>query len=105
MRVVVKLYGNLKKYLPEKRETADLQVSDGTTITALLAHLAVPDDKVWMSAINDTVVEGSTVLQDGDILEVFEPVGGGVGDSIHPPARCVKYREHAREDHPHVGQT
>ena len=104
MRVVVKLYGNLKKYLPEKRETADLQVPDGTTITALLARLAVPDDKVWMSAVNDTVVGGSTVLQDGDILEVFEPVGGGVGDSIHPPAPCVTYREHAREDHPHVGQ-
>ncbi len=104
MRVVVKLYGNLKKYLPEKRETADLQAPDGTTIAALLTHLAVPDDKVWMSAVNDTVMDGSTVLQDGDILEVFEPVGGGVGDSIHPPAPCVTYRERAREDDPHVGQ-
>lgn len=78
MRIVVKFYDNLIKYLPEKRETAEIHVPDGTTIAALLSHLAVPDDKVWMSAINDTVVDGSTVLQDGDILEVFEPVGGGI---------------------------
>lgn len=77
MRVVVKLYGNLIKYLPEKRETAEIHVPDGTTAAALLARLAIPDDKVWMSAINDTVVDGSAVLHDGDILEVFEPVGGG----------------------------
>jgi sulfur carrier protein ThiS len=77
MRVNVKLYGNLKKYLPEKKETALLVVDPGTTIANLLARLGVHDNLIWMTAINDTVVGPSTVLRDGDILEVFEPVGGG----------------------------
>lgn len=77
MQVTVKLYGNLKKYLPEKKEIAAMPVDDGTTIAALLARLGVPDGDVWMCAINDNVVYASTSLHDGDILEVFEPVGGG----------------------------
>ena len=77
MRVTVKLYGNLKKYLPEKKESAQMEIAEGTTIAALLAQLSIPDSEVWMSAINDTVVDAATLLHDGDLLEVFEPVGGG----------------------------
>ena len=77
MRVTVKLYGNLKRYSPEQKETAQLGVDPGTTIANLLARLGVQDSLIWMTAINDTVVDPSTVLQDGDMLEVFEPVGGG----------------------------
>ncbi|MBI4788324.1 MAG: MoaD/ThiS family protein [Chloroflexi bacterium] len=80
MRVTVKLYGNLKKYLPAKKELAQMEIREGTTIAALLAQLNVPDGEVWMSAINDAVVDAATVLHDGDLLEVFEPVGGGGGE-------------------------
>ena len=77
MQVTVKLYGNLKRYLPEKKETAEVEVESGTTIRALLTQLAVPDPNVWMCAVNDQVVDDSTTLRDGAVLEVFEPVGGG----------------------------
>jgi thiamine biosynthesis protein ThiS len=83
MRVTVKLYGNLKRYLPEKKETAEMEIESGTTIRALLAQLGVPDSDVWMSAVNDQVVDDSTALRDGDVLEVFEPVGGGAKRSRH----------------------
>ncbi len=78
MHVTVKLYGNLKIYAPAKQETAALEIQEGTSVAGLLARLAVPDDKVWMSVVNDTVVDASTVLREGDTLEVFEPVGGGL---------------------------
>lgn len=77
MRVTVKLYGNLRKHLPEKRENAQMEIAEGTTIAGLLARLSIPDSEVWMSAINDNVVDAATLLHDGDLLEVFEPVGGG----------------------------
>ncbi len=77
MFVTVKLYGNLKKYLPEKKEIAQMPVADGTTIAALLVRLGVPDGEVWMCALNDNVVYATNALHDGDVLEVFEPVGGG----------------------------
>ncbi len=77
MRVTVKLYGNLKRHMPDKKEIAPVEMPPGTTIAALLARLGVPDSDVWMSAVNDSVVATSTELRDGDVLEVFEPVGGG----------------------------
>lgn len=77
MQITLKLYGNLKKYLRAKKETALLEVEPETTIAALLEQLQVPDSEVWMSAVNDRVVPPSTVLHDRDLLEVFEPVGGG----------------------------
>lgn len=77
MQITVKLYGNLKKYLPDKREITQTEIEPGTTIHTLLSRLGVSDTEVWMSAINDHVVDESSVLHEGDVLEVFEPVGGG----------------------------
>ncbi len=77
MQITIKLYGNLKKYSPQKKEMAQIQVETGTTVRALFARLGVPDSNVWMCAVNDQVVADSTALRDGDVLEVFEPVGGG----------------------------
>ena len=82
MRITLKLYGNLKHYSPRKEEIANADVAEGTTIAALLAQLSVPDSHVWMSAVNDTVVDHSTMLRDGDVLEVFEPVGGGASSRL-----------------------
>ncbi len=77
MQITIKLYGNLKKHLPQKKQDAQVEIESGTTIRELLARFGVPDSNVWMTAINDQVVGDSTALQDGDVLEVFEPVGGG----------------------------
>jgi thiamine biosynthesis protein ThiS len=77
MHITVNFYGNLRKYLPQKKETVQMAVNAGATIRELLAHLGVADSEVWISAINDQVVAETTALCDGDVLEVFEPVGGG----------------------------
>ncbi len=77
MHITLKLYGNLKRYAPDKTENAQIELVDGTTIWSLLMQLGVPDKSVWMSAINDQVVDDTSELHDGDMLEVFEPVGGG----------------------------
>jgi thiamine biosynthesis protein ThiS len=79
MQVTVKLYGNLKRHMPDKKEIVPVEMPRGTTIAALLERLGVPDSDVWMSAVNDSVVPLSTELHDGDVLEIFEPIGGGVG--------------------------
>jgi sulfur carrier protein ThiS len=77
MRITAKFHGNIQKYLPEHAPVAALDLAAETTIAELLARLSVPDSQVWMSAVNDTVVDASAVLHEGDVLEVFEPVGGG----------------------------
>ncbi len=77
MRITLKLYGNLKRYAPNQKENAQVEIETGTVIRALLMHLGVPDTHVWMCAINDAVVDNVAELHEGDVLEVFEPVGGG----------------------------
>ncbi len=96
MQVTVNLYGNLKKYMPEKKEIGQLQVVPGTTIATLLARLGVPDGEIWMSAINDTVVPETTELYDGDVLEVFEPVGGGEEKSQKAKVKSKKLKVNAK---------
>ncbi len=77
MQIILKLYGNLKQYAPQRKENAQMEIESGLPIRSLLAQLGVPDSNVWMCAINDQVVADSTALREGDVLEVFEPVGGG----------------------------
>ncbi|MBI3536032.1 MAG: sulfur carrier protein ThiS [Chloroflexi bacterium] len=77
MQITLKLYGNIKRYAPNQKENASVEITNGMTIRALLDQLGVPDPQVWLSAVNDNVVDDTTVLKAGDVLEVFEPIGGG----------------------------
>ncbi len=83
MRITCKLYGNLKSFAPARTETFQMEVEPGVIVAALLAQLGVPDDRVWMSVVNDNATDGGAVLHENDVLEVFEPVGGGtIGDTL-----------------------
>ncbi len=77
MRITCKLYGNLRRYNDGKRETSVLDVRDGLTVQQLLEALGVPENGWWMAAVNDQVVAADAVLQEDDLVEVFDPVGGG----------------------------
>lgn len=77
MRVSLKLYGSLRRYSPERREKSEYEVQKATTVRALLEELGIPERDWWMIAVNDVVVNPDRVLQEGDEVEVFEPVGGG----------------------------
>ncbi len=77
MRVTVHLYGNLKRFAPAERARAEIELPDGSSLRDLFMRLEIPDASVWMAAVNDTVVQDSTALHEGDVVEVFEPVGGG----------------------------
>ena len=69
MPITLKLYGNLKRFAPTKTEHAALAIEPGMTIRALLAQLGVPDENVWMCAVNDAIVNDATVLRANDVLE------------------------------------
>jgi len=76
MRVTVTVFGELRRYLPDG-DTVQVEVPEGATVADVLAHVGIPADQVWMSAVNDTVVKPDHRLSPGDHLEVFHPVGGG----------------------------
>ncbi len=77
MQITLRLYGNLRRYAKDRRETAEMNLAEGTTIQLLLDSLHVPETAWWLAAVNDQVVAADTALRENDVVEVFEPVGGG----------------------------
>jgi sulfur carrier protein ThiS len=76
MSVTVHMHGNLRRFMPEGRDRAAIEVAPETTIEALLAALGADRD-TWLVAVNGAACEKSRVLQEGDRLDCFEPVAGG----------------------------
>ncbi len=81
MCITLRLYGNLRRYAPDKRDRSEFTLDTGMTIRSVLESLGVPENSWWMAAVTDQVVEPDTELHEGDLLEVFDPVGGGGGSS------------------------
>ena len=83
MKIRIKLYALLGKYLPPNAEQneADMDVAEGTTIVEVLASLMVPLEECHLVLVNGVYVapsERSTrALEEGDALAIWPPVAGG----------------------------
>ncbi len=78
MSVTVHMHGNLRRFMPEGRDRMAMEMPPETTIEALLASLGAGRD-TWLVAVNGAACEKDRVLQEGDLLDCFEPVAGGSG--------------------------
>jgi sulfur carrier protein ThiS len=76
MEVTVRMWGNLRRFLPDGVGSAAVQVRDGATIDDLAAQLEVQHD-LWAAAINGRVVPFSTRLSPGDQVFLFDHLHGG----------------------------
>jgi len=74
--VIVHMHGNLRRFMPEGRDRAAIEVAPGTTVGGLLANLGAARD-TWLVAVNGAVCAADCVLREGDRLDCFEPVAGG----------------------------
>jgi len=79
MRVELRLYASLGKYMPEHRSGSSefMQVAEGSTIRSVLEGLDVPFDSVKIIFLNGLHANGDEVLKEGDRVGVFPPVAGG----------------------------
>lgn len=70
-----KLFVSLTPYLPPNANA--YPVPEGQSIAWLIAHLGLPEDLVKLIFVNGRRAERSYLLQDGDRVGIFPPVGGG----------------------------
>jgi len=80
MRVRVKLYASLRRYLPPHSAggVTDVEVAAEVTPAAVLAELGIPAEHAGMLIVGGEQVEPNTPLREGEVLEIFQPLAGGV---------------------------
>jgi sulfur-carrier protein len=80
MKIELRLYASLGKYMPQvplEKKPGYLEIGEGTTIKALLEELRVPLETVKLIFVNGVHAKDNDILKDGDRLGVFPPVAGG----------------------------
>ena len=75
IKIELKLFATIAKYLPLSPD--NFSVEDGATIHEIIAKLGIPDFEVKLTFVNGVQQPLDYILNDGDRLGIFPPVGGG----------------------------
>jgi len=75
MHISVKCYATLAPYQPHDNDR--YPVTDGETLESLLKRLGLQVKDVKLFFVNGKNATLDTLLQDGDRVALFPPVGGG----------------------------
>ena len=75
-QIRIKLFATLNKFLPEdSHETMVIQ--PGTTVRSLVSQLGIPESEAKLIFVNGKKGSLTTMLQGGERVGIFPPVGGG----------------------------
>jgi molybdopterin synthase sulfur carrier subunit len=79
MKVELRLYASLSRYLPEKMDgnSCVLEIKPGTSVRKMLEALNIPPEAPKIIFLNGIHARGEEVLKDGDRVGAFPPVAGG----------------------------
>lgn len=79
MNIKLKLFANLRQYLPGVPigEAIDLDVPEHSTLGELAELLKLPPDEVKICFVNGIICELDQILNAGDEVGIFPPIGGG----------------------------
>ena len=77
MVITVKLFGNLRNYLPERKMVCSAEAADGSTVGDVLDQFGVPHDKPRIILVNSYRSRLEHVLEDGDVVAAFQVLPGG----------------------------
>ncbi len=79
MKVRVKLYGTLRRCVPDYRheDGIEVEIPDGARVKDLLAHLEIPESRKGIVAMEGRIMRPDDKLVDGASVNVLQPVFGG----------------------------
>ena len=79
MRVKLNLFASLARYMPDKARgnSWTVETSEVTKVRELLEQFGIPTDSVKLVFLNGVHANGDEILNDGDRVGVFPPIGGG----------------------------
>lgn len=77
MRVKIRVFGELIKYAPSKKDEFWMDINSGSTVREIIDKLNMPDDEVWFVTVGGLHVKDDHILQAEDEIMIFDPVLGG----------------------------
>ena len=79
MQVHVRLFATLRRFATgvSPGKFLDLELSEGTTLQELVDKLGIPREEAKVAFVNGRAQEPDFVLQPGDEVGIFPPIGGG----------------------------
>ena len=75
IKINLNLFVTLSAYLPDHFDA--YPVDENTRLDTLIDLLGIPRDQVKLTFVNGKHADLSYVLQNGDRVGIFPPVGGG----------------------------
>ena len=75
-KVKIVAYGKIRQYLGENFRD-EVLVEDGSSVRDLFEILKKRKKEIWMANVNGLLASEKRILNDGDEVSIFEPVGGG----------------------------
>jgi molybdopterin synthase sulfur carrier subunit len=74
LRITVRLYATLREgHAPEE----SVELPPGMAVSGMMKELKVPESVVTLIFINGRHASPDTLLNEGDIVALFPPIGGG----------------------------
>lgn len=79
MKITVKLFASLGEYAPggESAKPFCCEIRPDTTLMELLEALGIPLEEARLLFVNARTRKKDFVLQSGDEVGIFPPIGGG----------------------------
>ncbi|MBT8333677.1 MAG: MoaD/ThiS family protein [Desulfobacterales bacterium] len=74
MEIELKCFATLRQYCPGDGR---LEIAENTSVQEALETLSVPLEEVKLIFVNGVRKEPTAILEPGDRLGIFPPVGGG----------------------------
>jgi len=80
MQITVKLFATLGRFAPTGGTPGTpffMEVPEGARVQEVLQLLNLPEEEVKVAYVNGRRREPDFILQEGDTIGIFPPVGGG----------------------------
>lgn len=79
MRVTVKLFATLTRYKSGAKAARPFEVDlpEDAVVQDIIDLFEIPPEEAHVIFINNIIREASTGLNEGDVVGIFPPVGGG----------------------------
>lgn len=73
------MFSHFQKYLPAQAERNKtlIETETGTTVSALLKQIGIPEQIARVVTVNDTNRKEDFILNDDDIVKIFPAAMGG----------------------------